>query len=144
MSLWKLRAVTTEDLPFILSSWPKSYRKHLPVQGVPDTVFYDKFHKLVSHLIENPTALIIIACDPEDDSTIFGYAVSEFDQAIVNPPLIFHWIYVKHSVRNFGIGRALEAKLKTIEHSGLINSTRSALASSEYVYDPFTLWKFIK
>lgn len=138
--LWKIRQADSDDLPFIFSSWLKSFRNYSSVAGVPNTVYYDKQHKLISRLLSKPTTIAIIACDPEDAKTIYGYAVAEVDAS----NMVLHYFYVKHPLRGFGIAKALEAELNTVNVTQTVYSSKTRhVAKRNYIYDPYTLWRHL-
>tara|TARA_R110000868_G_scaffold148576_1_gene370549 strand:+ start:412 stop:708 length:297 start_codon:yes stop_codon:yes gene_type:complete len=93
----------------------------------------------LSNLLSKPTTLVIIACDPNDDKTIYGYIVAELDQAA----MILHWVYTKHSFRNFGMAKAMLAEIQTVDVKETRYSTKSRHSGGDMVYDPFTLWRHI-
>jgi len=139
--LWTLRAPDSEDLNFIRNSWLKSYRDNPAVSTVPNTTYYRRFHAIIDNLIADPNTRCIVACDPGMPGQIFGYAVGELDGA----DLDIHWIYTKHTFRNFGLMRAMEAELKKLPHTKVCYSTRTKItdklnSSRQYEYDPFLLW----
>jgi hypothetical protein len=138
-NLWQFRAAESDDLPLIFSSWLKSYRDYSTVSGCPNGIYYDRFHGLISNILSNPATLCIVACDPNDSKSIFGYVVAELGQA----SMTFHWCYVKHPLRNFGLARALEAEINSVKVDKTYYSSKSRLARKEYIYNPFELWKFL-
>lgn len=141
--LWVLRPLTAEDIPFVFNSWLKSYRESPQVVGIPNTIFYDKFHKVIEEII--PKSVTIVAHDPEDPKLIYGYIVVEY----TGKDLVFHWAYVKHPFRGFGLGKALEQEILTISHDKVVYTSRtrttdSLMRSRNYLYDPFILWSNVK
>jgi hypothetical protein len=100
-------------------------------------------HEVIKTIIKDADTSIIVACDPNDESTIFGYIVGQR----IGAALIIHWTYVKHTFRNFGIGRNLEAAIKSsVPHESIAYTLRTKLTDTltrkeQYVYDPFILWK---
>lgn len=141
--LWSLRPLVPSDIPFVFNSWLKSYRESPQVVGVPNTVFYDKFHQVIEQIL--PKSVVIVAHDPEDQSIIYGYVVAEY----TGRDLVFHWVYVKHPFRNFGLAKALEQEILTIAHQSVYYTPRtrtidSIMKSRNYTYDPFLLWSNVK
>lgn len=138
--LWKLRQARVEDQSFIFSSWLKSYRNYNVVAGIPNTTYFDKQHRLISRLLEKPTTLAIIACDPDDESTIYGYIIAELDTS----GMVLHWVYTKHSLRGFGVAKALVDEIATVQVDRTYYTTRTRQAADrDMIYDPYLLWRHL-
>lgn len=142
--LWKLRQYNAKtDESFLFNSWLKSFKDAIPVSGVTSTIYYSGMHDVIAGILSNPATTVVVACDPNDDDTIFGYAVGQQ----VGAALVFHWVYVKHTFRNFGIGRNLEAAVKNkVPHESIAYTLRTKLTDiltrkDAYVLNPFILWK---
>jgi len=122
------RRSTAEDTNFILSSWLKSYRSSVPL--VSDDIYFEYHKAYVTNLILKST--IIVACDPDYPSSIYGYAVTE--------PEIVHYVYVKHTLRRFGIATALlESHTKPFVTSHLSQPAAKILAAhpNAFTYNPY-------
>lgn len=142
--LWKLRQYNSDtDESFVFNSWLKSFKDSAMMTGVSSTIYFKEMHDVIKSIISDPNTSIIIACSNDDDETIFGYAVGQ----AVGAALILHWVYVKHTFRNFGIGRNLEAAIKMgVPHESIGYALRTKLTDiltrkDSYVYNPFVLWK---
>ena len=101
-----LRPYAQTDISFILDSWYRSYLGDM-YSGVSynkrvagDKVF-PVIHTIATALLSRCGAYI--ACDAEDYDNILGYVVGE---RIQGAPVI-HWLYVKHLLRNNGVGKML-------------------------------------
>lgn len=94
MSL-RIRPGRDEDKNFILSTWLKSYRQLSTSSPVPTGEIYFKWaqDKIKKHL-----GSFVVACTDDSDQ-IVGYAVFEDD--------VLHYVYVKHSLRGFGVANKL-------------------------------------
>lgn len=102
---FKLRPANTEDLAFIFSTWLKGYRYNSPaVMHIPTDTFYRQHHAVVAALLQRST--VIVACLPEDENVIIGFAVVE-----ATTPACIHWVYVKSAWRRMGAATALLAHL---------------------------------
>ena len=97
----RLRAATAEDVPFIFNSWLKSYRQSLFARNITSTVYFSEHHKVLENLLRNST--VIMACDKQDPTTVYGYICA----GKVDGVFVLHYVYVKHSFRNLGVGKAL-------------------------------------
>ena len=127
------RDAVPDDVGFILSSWLKSagdawselktsdlsqWCDHRTMSGTQVGWFADVPHRFtrtaVAEILERPTTRAIVACDPDDPSVIFGYAIGEPDHRIV------HWCHVKHALRRNGIARDLLTRLLPMWRTGLV------------------------
>ncbi len=134
-----LRAATQDDVGFIFNSWLKSYRQAPATQGIPSQIFFSEHHKLVERLLTSSN--VIVACDPEDPSQLFGYICASKVEGI----LAIHYVYIKHTFRGLGIGKML---LNALEHDPsaaavFTHSTRVATKlASKYnlIYHPYVLY----
>lgn len=137
---WKLRTATNQDISFLFSSWLKSFRESPTMQPITTATYYDYFHRTLESVYAK--SAVIVACDPEDPNTVYGYAVAELKEET----LVLHWVYVKFSFRGFGIAKAMEAELLKIPHKTVAFSCRTRTVDSlnknrKYVYNPFLLWR---
>jgi hypothetical protein len=137
--LWQLRPPKPEDLSFIYNSWLKSMRDGPAFANLTHTVFYKELHDRMEAVLK--TTQVVIACAPGEDDIIYGYGLGE----PIGDLLAIHYLYVKHSFRAFGIGKALEAELLKIPHSEVAFSswtkgTKSLLKERKYQYNPWLLW----
>ena len=103
----RLRSANEEDIPFIFSSWLKSYRNSYFAKSITNTVFFTEHHKVIERLIENNQ--VVIACKSDEPDQIYGYACAGKTDGIFT----LHYIYVKHPFRGFGVGKTL---LNVFEH----------------------------
>ncbi len=98
-----IREAQEGDVSFIFSSWLKSFRTGLVCKKVENTVYFTEHHKLVERLLKRSTTLI--ASDPEDPATIYGYLCFERIEGL----FVLHYVYVKHTFRAMGVMRQLMA-----------------------------------
>lgn len=133
-----IRDAEEGDISFIFSSWLKSYRPGLLCKHVDNTIYFAEHHKLVERLLRR--SFTIIATDPADPATIYGYLTYERVEGL----LVIHYAYVKHTFRAMGVLRQLLASLKhdwklagLYTHSTII----SARLSMKYnlIYHPYIL-----
>ena len=135
----RLRPMIEDDLPFLFNSWLKSYRFSHFGEKITTTIYFEDHHKVIDKILKNNQ--VIMACSPEDSSQLFGYIVAGREDDI----LVLHFIYVKHTFRNMGIGKTL---LDAVGHSSDVASvythhTRMAdKLSSKYnfVYHPYLMF----
>ena len=97
----RLRPSVEEDLPFIYNSWLKSYRFSHFGEKITNTIYFTDHHKVLENLIKQ--SKVIVACNPEDPSQVYGYIVGGAREGV----FLLHFLYVKHTFRNMGIGKTL-------------------------------------
>lgn len=136
----RYRAATAEDANFIFNSWLKSYRYSQFSRLIANEVYYTEHHKILESLVKE--CKVIVACNQDDPSQIYGYiCAGELDGF-----LVVHYVYVKHSFRNMGIGKSL---LNVFDHDPstaaiYTHNTRIAdrLAPKyNLVFHPYVLFK---
>ena len=103
-----VRQGVTADVPFIFSSWLKSYRANSPfARSVSERIYFDREHAIIERILARGRTLVAhVEGDPD---TILGYLVAE--QFAI--PAVAHWLYVKGPWRRAGIAS------KLVEASGL-------------------------
>lgn len=93
-----IRNYTAKDQSFILDSWLKSYKQSSKfARDIPSEVYFKSHSQIILSILSK--SYTVIACDHEDQDTIYGYAVFEL---ICDQP-VFHYIYLKKSFSGFGI-----------------------------------------
>lgn len=124
-SLFTVRKGNQEDIPFIYSSWSRSFRYAIVqsrevVEGeypcircnktelveagfkgngfIEDQIYRHGQRQLIERLLRSSD--ILVATSSEDQDTILGYIVYQ-------PPQTIHYCYVKEGFRKLGICRAL-------------------------------------
>jgi GNAT superfamily N-acetyltransferase len=116
------RHTHAEDIPFIFNSWLQSYRHSIHVKNIANTVYFGEHHKVLERIMKRSEA--IIACDPTDQTQIFGYIVYE----IITGVLVVHYAYVKLPYRKLGIMKQLleKAGRKVNHHFVYTHETHTA------------------
>lgn len=103
----EIRWATSRDLPFITSSWLKSFRDGYFARNIPNNVFYHNHHKVLENLL--PRCAVLVACNSDDPDQVLGWAAAE----IMDGALVLHYIYVKQAFRGWKVARRLWEVLKT-------------------------------
>lgn len=102
------RQIRQNDIPFVRSSWLRSYHKFLigktGPRGVSPPVYNLEHPQLIMRLLER--SVTCMACNPEDDDHIFGYICWE----MLDRPTI-HYLLLKHEYQHCSMARGL---LKTM------------------------------
>lgn len=100
MKNWDIRPPTEEDLPFILSTWLKSYklRNWLGIDR-KNPIFPGGIKHVIQSLLLQKETEVCVACHQSNPKQIFGY--------LVYSKRAIHYAYVKEAFRQFGIARSL-------------------------------------
>lgn len=93
-----VRKPVEDDIPFVMSSWLKSYSVSDFAKPIPRKIFFAKHHNLVESLFQRG-AQIAIASLQEDTNVILGWICDE--------SRILHYIYTKKPFRRLGICKTL-------------------------------------
>jgi GNAT superfamily N-acetyltransferase len=104
----RLRPANEEDIPFIFSSWLKSFRSSLFASKLVNSVYFTEHHKVIEKIVKN--SHVIVACNDQDPTQIYGYIVA----GTVDSIFCLHYVYTKHPFRRMGIARLL---INFFEHS---------------------------
>ncbi len=134
----RVRPASVDDVPFICSSWLKSYRGADAVKDVPSRTYYYYQHRVLEELL--PRSVTLVACLEDDPNTIVGYLTYE----VVDTALVVHWLYLKHTFRRMGIAKELLKLAADAEKPPAIfytHYTRACLwAPKEFSYNPYLVW----
>jgi GNAT superfamily N-acetyltransferase len=105
-----LRPALSGDYNFVLSSWLKSYfrNRQLFAQGaqLSEREYFVGHQRMVKWLLDR--APVLVACNPDDESQIYGWACYEED----GDTTVLHYVYVKAPYRGYGVGRTLFTGLR--------------------------------
>ena len=96
----KIRGFKPEDINFILDSWLKSYFKNQTGYKEDGKVFFSSHQKQIEKLFNDGRLVVQVACLPDDDDIILGFAVFGTDYSL-------HYISVKQSFQRLGIARMI-------------------------------------
>lgn len=121
------RPACDDDVGFIVSSWLKSAGEAWQTVRSADVStwpsgtqvgwFADVPHRFtraaVAEILNRPAVRAVVACDEEDPSVIYGYAIGEPETRTL------HWLHVKHTLRRNGIARELLTSLIPAWRNGL-------------------------
>ncbi len=101
-----LRRGENGDVPFITSSWLKSFRDAPSVAGVPNTAYYYYQHKILEEIL--PDAEVWVACNVDRHDQALGW-ICAFP---AKEALILHYCYVKQPFRRLGVAEMLFRHLR--------------------------------
>jgi len=127
------------DLNFVYNSFLKSFRGALINKKISNTVYFKNEQKILTEHIQNPEAKIIIACNPDDETQIYGYLIYNFTENSI------WWAYIKEAFRRFGVFKKLliESKLDVTKpiiyrHDSFgWTQVVNAIKDLNFVYIPF-------
>jgi hypothetical protein len=100
ISSWSIRPAIPTDIPFVYSTWLRSYRtgSGLGLQSGKHQYFV-LYQMILDQILERESTTVLVAALDEDLSIALGYIVIE--------PKILHYVFVKEPFRRFGIAKAL-------------------------------------
>lgn len=96
-----MRHATEADLPFIFSSWLKSYRLSSAVRDMDAEAYFAQQHYLCEFLLG--TSRTVVACSAAEPTEVLGWLVYEDHLR----SCVVHWCYVKSAFRRLGIASQL-------------------------------------
>lgn len=98
------RQPSETDLPFIFSSWLKSFRNSNFAKNISNDTYYPEHHRIIEDIFKIST--VLLACDKSNVENIYGYIVA----AKLDNMFTIHYVYVKHTYRRMGLaGLLIEA-----------------------------------
>jgi hypothetical protein len=126
---WKLREPIGSDIPFIYSSWMKSYRygSHIG-KSCKNSILYSNFYKIIDYILSQDNTKILVASHLDDPLIVFGYMVAQ--------PNVIHYCFVKEDFLRFGIAKSLYEEI-----GGIYFTFKTMAVIPELVFNPFLLYK---
>jgi hypothetical protein len=99
----RVREMRPADEAFVLDTWRRSFSDESDLYKLDADAYARWMRQLIGRRIHERGALVRVACDPEDDDTLVGWA------ATTGPEL--HYVYVRGgkdtSMRGLGVVPAL-------------------------------------
>lgn len=136
------------DIPYIYSSWLEDFLSshHIKLKDqartlqtsmalMPRELYFKEQRAKINRIIAK--SIVYVACNKEDESQIFGYAVthSEGSNLELN---ILSWIYVKPIYRKLGICNLLMTKIGQVDLiTHLPPSRRWFLKKYQTIFNPY-------
>lgn len=132
----KIRPISQVDVPFIFSSWLKSFRSAFFAKDIHPKTYYGGHHKIISSLLQ--TCTTYVACSESDPTEIYGFICAEH----MDGTLVVHYIYTKHTFRNLGIGKKLLEMFPTHQSGVSFYTHHNAVAHKQaaayhFLYSPY-------
>jgi GNAT superfamily N-acetyltransferase len=133
---YNIREAETKDVPFIFNSWLKSYRNSNFARPLENTIYFSEHHKVIERVLQHHG--VIIACNPEDPSQIYGFLCAGYVDGI----LVLHYAYVKQPFRKLGIAKALLNCLEQPDDSAILYTHQTRVAQTvapryNMIYHPY-------
>lgn len=134
MSLYNIRTSTLEDKNFIMATFLRGlYYGETHWTQVPKQIFMDNYKIIIESVLAHPNTMVLVACDVEDPTVIFGYSIVSLDLNTI------HWCYVKSRFRNKGIAKSLVPNTaKYASHLSKLGITLLPKVNNP-VYNPFSI-----
>ena len=98
----RIRMGLPDDLNLILNSWLLENYHAAASKYIPKTIYFDNQKNIILKILSRSS--VYVACNPEDETQIYGYLVVE---TLQNGTFYFHWLYVKTAVSEMGVATTL-------------------------------------
>jgi len=105
----KVRAANKNDVPFILDSWMKSWRKSKFSGCIGNDKYYDVTRANIENLVRRGSKFKVVCLDT-DENAILGWACIE---NLKDGNTAVHYIYVKDPYLKMGVPNKLTEDLPT-------------------------------
>ena len=96
----QFRGVLPNDIPLIMDAWLAETRHSAFAKFIDSRIYRAGHHKLLERILKR--SKVLIACNPEDPSHVFGFFVFE-----ESPTVYCHWLYIKQAYRGQGLAREM-------------------------------------
>jgi GNAT superfamily N-acetyltransferase len=103
---YTFRPYTTNDIPFIQSSWGNSYYKGASYHTFMEPDSFHSFHRPIREaFFERPETAAIVCVAKDDSDLILGWIAVE--RPPKPPGIMIHYLYVKEAFKRQGIATEL-------------------------------------
>lgn len=99
----KFRGMTDKDIPYIKSTFLRSYRNSSFTKHISNQDYFSFFSPLFEDLMVKDNVLIALAVNPDNTDHIYSWCAVEKR----GPIQILHYVYTKVSYRKFDIASSL-------------------------------------
>ncbi len=147
-----IRPAVAADVPWIYSSWMKSYREHGSGIGrIPKEVYRVYHRRGIERITARDGMITIVACNPDDNEQIFGWLCGTVD--FEKKSAVLHFGHVKSERRRQGIMRALVAalgvtpamtteythhtKVSWVENAKILSLPLGDVVPPEWIFNPY-------
>jgi GNAT superfamily N-acetyltransferase len=94
-----IRPARETDLGFVFDTWRQSFKADSYLFRMDRDLYTRLMNRHLGAIVKDVATLIDVACNPDDEDTILGFAAS------TGPAL--HYVYVREALRKHGIAREL-------------------------------------
>lgn len=102
VGMYDIRDGKTEDHNFVIATFLKGlYNGDSWFSLIPHDIFMAYYRKIVTAILASPQVNIKVACLKDAPDVIIGYSILSLDYQTI------HFVYVKKSWREGGVGRSL-------------------------------------
>jgi hypothetical protein len=117
------------DTNFILKSWLTTFKNTGPaVIRMLDSEYFQDYQVIIKHFMSHSKTTIV--CDPDDEAVIWAY--------MVESPHAIHYIYVKETFRQLGIGKFLVSQSKHQHFTHWTHALKPIINKfPDLIYNPF-------
>jgi hypothetical protein len=137
--LYSVRALQETDIPFLYSSYLKSYRPYFQYLGNDD--FYGLHHRRMEEFLARG-AIGAVAVATDDPDVILGWTLI----TVTESKVVVFYCYVKHAFRSLKIATTLMSQLSDLlpnQEVVFLQQTPGGVKLAERVkrkgkYDPYT------
>ncbi len=129
---WIIRPAQGDDLPFIYSTWAKSFRYGSNFgKSCRNSVFYPQFNRVIDLILDDSSTITVVACLPEEPEVILSYLVYQ--------PDVIQYAFTKFAFRNLGISRSLLESLGTAKFFTHLTYRSDQISQThpDVTYNPF-------
>lgn len=108
----KVRQMSLDDVPFVFSSWLRSYADSDFAKAHRKQIYFQLHHAVIERCMARPSTTVLVACSPSDETQILGFLVAE---RLPGAPVaqlpehrtVVHFGYTKSPLRRQGVMAAL-------------------------------------
>ncbi len=131
------RDANRDDVGFITSTWLNNLWNSKYYKCMKKSVFMEEHHQAIRSRMASFSC--IVACDPTDPYTIFGYIV-------YSKPNVVQFCYVKGVFRKLGIGKmllnqAFGESISEIEISHLTDHAKKLMQNHPINFNPYKFFE---
>ena len=136
----EVRLAYLEDVPFIFSTWLKSYRYASTfARKISNDIYYKRHHLVIDLILKRAGSTVLVAHPVGEPNVILGYLVTERQP---DGEDVIHFTYIKKSFRQMGVARALWKGLDAEKNYLFTHYTADAdWITKKYnlTYDPYRI-----
>ena len=96
----QIRQARESDLALVYKTWIDTYAESNFARKVRRALYPVRQRNLINQILARPTTHVLVACVPDDEETLLGWAVLE-------TPNVIHYAFMKKDFRRFGIAEDL-------------------------------------